>query len=718
MTRRQQHLADEAAAAESQDAGLTHLLSRLSLVERRVFRAVSARVASHPRDTPAPLRGLYVSEEEVAWLYHNPALPLAEDPDEQDWLAACEKEADAAQARGARLPLRELSVGFGLSALDIEVLLIALAPELDPCYERFYGYLHDDVNRRFATVALALRLCGLPAHSGAARARLEHGPLVSTGLVRLEQEELALPSRSLRVNDRVTAHLLGQDVPLTPDTGIRLVCEAPPQPTAAQELGQEVAAILGQGHLVYLRGRPDSAVDTVADAAACEGNAQAVRVDLRDLSQGSQMWAVLETAVLEARLRGCGLHVGPLLRPETTAETAEPMYREVLRPLRDAGIPVVISGQAPWDPAWCTSVPVILTCPPMSPRQRAAMWRSELDDTCAPADLESTVRAMDAHRLSPGELRAGVRAARTQAQATGTALDVPTLQAGARLWHGSGLERLARRIEPSARLTDLVLPDLPRGQLDALVVRARHREEVLHGWGMLPGSSRGAGTTALFTGDSGTGKTLAAEAVAAELGLDLYVINLATLVDKYIGETEKNLERVFTHAEGVSAVLLFDEADAIFGKRSETTSAHDRYANIETAYLLQRLESFDGIGILTTNLSANIDTAFTRRLDLIIHFPPPDEHHRRLLWDHCLGTTIPRSPGLDLDHLARAFPLSGGSIRNCAITAAYHSAATRQPFSTKTLLDAVRAEYLKLGRIISEPFSEPAHDGVTSGDPQ
>ena len=151
-------------------------------------------------------------------------------------------------------------------------------------------------------------------------------------------------------------------------------------------------------------------------------------------------------------------------------------------------------------------------------------------------------------------------------------------------------------------------------------------------WRMRKGGGRGRGVTALFAGDSGTGKTMSAEVIAGELGLDLYTVNLATVVDKYVGETEKNLERIFAEAGGVNAVLLFDEADAIFGKRSEVRDAHDRYANIESAYLLQRMETFDGLAILATNLRSNIDDAFTRRLDMIIDFPAPDETSRLAIW--------------------------------------------------------------------------------------
>jgi SpoVK/Ycf46/Vps4 family AAA+-type ATPase len=245
-----------------------------------------------------------------------------------------------------------------------------------------------------------------------------------------------------------------------------------------------------------------------------------------------------------------------------------------------------------------------------------------------------------------------------------------------------------------------VLPDPTHRQLTELSMRARHRDRVLGDWRMRPGGGRGRGVLALFAGESGTGKTMSAEVVAADLGMDLYVVDLSTVVDKYVGETEKNLERIFTEAAGVNGVLLFDEADAIFGKRSAVQDAHDRYANVESAYLLQRMETFNGIAILTTNLRANLDEAFTRRLDVIADFPLPDRDQRRALWDRCLGEAIPRAEDLDLDFCAARFELSGGSIRACAITAAYLAAEAARPVSMDELITATRQEYGKLGRLI------------------
>ncbi len=292
------------------------------------------------------------------------------------------------------------------------------------------------------------------------------------------------------------------------------------------------------------------------------------------------------------------------------------------------------------------------------------------------------------------------------------------LRRGARAQNAAGLERLARRIEPQVGWDDIVLPDQVVRSLRELAARARHRDRVLRDWRMRPGGGRGRGITALFAGDSGTGKTMAAEVIAGDLGLDLYTVNLATVVDKYVGETEKNLERIFAEAGGVNAVLLFDEADAIFGKRGEVRDAHDRYANMESAYLLQRMETFDGLAVLSTNLRSNIDDAFTRRLDTIVDFPAPDESARLSLWRSCLAPPLPVADDVDLGFCAKAFTLSGGNIRSVALTAAYLAAGSGRPIGMGELIAAVQQEYRKLGRLVLErefgPYLKP-HAGGSPG---
>jgi ATPase family protein associated with various cellular activities (AAA) len=369
-----------------------------------------------------------------------------------------------------------------------------------------------------------------------------------------------------------------------------------------------------------------------------------------------------------------------------------------VRRLAELRWPVFLTGRGVWDPAWSDSVPLVAGVPQLSRRERAGVWQAAL---AAGADLDP-VAATTHFRLDAQQIARAARAARLQAAAEGRPATELHVTAGARAQNAVGLEAHARRIVPRVGWEDLVLPAEVMEQLAEITARLRHRERVLDEWRMARTSSRGRGITALFAGDSGTGKTMSAEVIAGGLGLDLYVIDLSSVLDKYIGETEKNLDRIFTQAEGVGGVLLFDEADALFGKRSEVKDSHDRYANVEVAYLLQRMERFDGIALLTTNLRTNLDDAFTRRLDAIIEFPLPSSADRRALWAKKLDAGAPLADDIDLDFLAEAFRISGGNIHNSVVTAAFLAAQDDRSVSMGDLIRGVQREYRKLGRLALE----------------
>ncbi|MFJ6617976.1 ATP-binding protein [Kitasatospora sp. NPDC091335] len=672
---------DAAAPPNPAPPGHDHLWERLHRIEQRVRAAVRERRADDP-DPDDPYRGQYLGPEAVERILAASATVHRDTADPVD---------GPAPPPGSRLA--SLSAAFGLLPLDLDLLLVALAPDLDTRFEQLYGYLNDDLTRRRATVGLALDLCGLPG-AGAGRFRFSvRAPLIAGGLLEIAEPERPLLSRPLRVPDRVTAHLLGDDEPDGALAG--LAHRAAP---CSRKPVERLRAAAADGGLVHLLDRGGHG-GPPAVAALAAGGPPPLVIDAAALAARPPE-ATVRVLAREARLGGGGVVLGPLDRLEPERPERAALLRELCAAL--AGVPLIVHGPQVWDPAWTAAAPVVVTVPPPDARERAGQWAHALAGGPAGELSEELAEAVAGYRLDQDQLtRAADVAARTAA-AERRPVRAEDLRTAVRAQNAAGLARLARRIGPAVGWADLVLPAPTAGRLRELVQRARHRDQVLGRWRMRPGGGRGNGVIALFAGESGTGKTMSAEVVAAELGMELYVVDLSTVVDKYIGETEKNLERIFTEAAQVNGVLLFDEADALFGKRSEVKDARDRHANVETAYLLQRMESFDGIAVLTSNLRANLDEAFTRRLDVIAEFPLPDEAQRRLLWDRCLGPLLPRGDDLDLDFCARHFELTGGSIRACAVSAAYLAAGTGEPLGMAQLVSAVVGEYRKLGRLVLE----------------
>jgi hypothetical protein len=665
---------------------LVHVLGRLGVIEERIRHLVAVRRADDPAPDD-PFRGLYLSDDAVDRLLVG---PLAQ----PDWTQAtermelCEAVADRAEEAGAVLRLRDLAATFGLDPVDLDLLLVGIAADVDPRFESFFGYLNDDVSRRRPSVAVALELAGASLTSMSGHAHLLHGPLVAGGLVELDDPDRPFPGRALRVPDRVVSFLLGDDAP---DPALAPVIDTVPD-VPWGDPSPLVRAIDEGVTLAYLR-EPATGSGRVlaAEALRLTGHRPLV-IELSRLAKEPDPTRLARLAVREARLAGAGIVAGPaaVLRERP----------ELLQHLVATPRPLLVVGDVSWDPGWTRQPPLLVAVPSSTQEERRTVWRFALSGSASDGDvLEATAQ----FRLRPEDVARAAQSARIQSTLQpGHQVTAHHLRLGARSENGSALERLARRIEPTVSWADLVLPPHVLTALEEVALRARHRERVLVDWRMRPGGGRGVGVAALFAGDSGTGKTMSAEVIAHDLDLELYVVDLATVVDKYVGETEKNLERIFAAAAGVNAVLLFDEADAVFGKRSEVRDAHDRYANVESAYLLQRMESFDGLAILATNLRANIDDAFTRRLDVMVDFPLPDATHRRFLWDRCLGPTVRRDPDVDLSFAADAFELAGGSIRSAAITAAYLAAADAGVIGMRHVVTAVQREYRKLGRLCLE----------------
>ena len=323
---------------------------------------------------------------------------------------------------------------------------------------------------------------------------------------------------------------------------------------------------------------------------------------------------------------------------------------------------------------------------------RVAIWRAQLPF----ASDATVVAAADSYQLRPGTI---VAAARNAIAVSDGDVTIESIHTGVRAQIGTELGGLATRIEWRQTWDDLVLPPDQIDQVIELMARARHRSTVLESWGFGPKVGKGHGLTALFSGPPGTGKTMVAGLVASELGLDLYQVDLSKIVSKYIGETEKHLAALFDAAESGHAILLFDEADSLFAKRSAVKSSNDRYANLEVNFLLQRIESFTGICLLTTNNETAIDEAFRRRLSLHVRFPVPEDDQRQGLWEAMIPAAAPVEPNLDMSRLASEFEMSGGYIKNAMMRAAYLAADENTAISMKHLWQSARAEYEAMGKV-------------------
>ncbi len=402
--------------------------------------------------------------------------------------------------------------------------------------------------------------------------------------------------------------------------------------------------------------------------------------------------------------------MGAVLHVEGLDEISDPaVLRAFLEGiLQYGGIVSVASGSPAVAALLASEGFVTLACPLPAYEERYACWEQKIAAAGLAVDDRTVATLANHFTRTAAQIEAAVDTARQSIEwqwpgnLRPSSHDVAQeLMKAVRAQTGAELESLTQKLRPIYRWCDIVLPQDSVDQLQEICQRVAHSHAVLERGGFSKKLSTGMGVAALFAGPSGTGKTMAAEVVANELGLDLYRIDLSMVVSKYIGETEKNLERIFTAATHSNCVLLFDEADALCGKRSEVRDAHDRYANIEISYLLQKMEQYEGITILTTNLRGNVDESFVRRLAFTVHFPFPEESDRLRIWQQIWPEETPLDPDLDFATLAKHFRLSGGNIKNIALATAFLAATESRPVRMGDILHATRREYEKVGKVLS-----------------
>jgi hypothetical protein len=676
------------------------ILDSMRNLDARLLLMVEATRVQTAREPGAdPFRGLYLTESDVA-----------------GYLAAGDdllRDSEPLQPLAADASFHALGSIFGLSGFELDVLVIAVAPEIDPRYERIFAYLQDDVSRKRPSIDLVVSLL---CHSGPDRSgkRSVFGAsnrLQTNRLIRLTGDEFApAPRREVCIAPRIAAYLLGET---SLDATLARFAELVELPVAATAADAGLVRVArrspGRRLRAYFRGTDDQAKRAAAVAFAAELEAPLLIAQMGRASQSGDFEEWAADLLHEAVLRRAIVYLEGF-----DCIPSEPSKDSTMTALAAFPGIAILSGVGDF----CAShIPLsgMITVPfelPGWPERRQA-WETALCERRIGPRGHALDALAECFRFNGSQIEDAAETAASLALYRGETARIEHVFEAARIRSGHELARLTRKVVPVHGWSDLVLPEEATGQLREICRRVTHRHRVMGQWGFERKLSGGKGMNALFHGHSGTGKTMAAEVIACELKLDLYKIDLAGVVSKYIGETEKNLDRIFSAAENANAILLFDEADALFGKRSEVRDSHDRYANLEVSYLLQKMEQHEGVSILATNLRQNLDDAFLRRLTFTVSFPFPEEASRRRIWEGIWPEEAPLAADVDAGFLAERFLLSGGNIRNIAVAAAYFAVEDDSAVRLAHVLRAVRAEFQKMGKTLTAAELAPPLPAVS-----
>jgi hypothetical protein len=742
----------DAAAASPYTSNAECLNDQLRSLDLALLSEVDAFESTIWDEGAQRLQGLAISPEEVRALLQRGGPAVGQRQGGELKRRRLRLEDSSAQRIAASMgrpdapPFVRLVEHFQLEPFERFSIIAALAIELDRNkYGKAFALLQDDVTRKHPSWELLLRLHEGSTEAGrwdAIRAFDASRPLRRWNLLRLGPRDAGEPAapfgRRVELDDRMSRYLLGLD-----DLGPQIeefatagpwVTDAPRVPPPADLVARLIQLLSDVRRaapgapprlIVHVHGRQGSGRRPLIAAICQQHDLRLLRVDAGRLT--ALPTAALEEALVllgrESVLQPTALcieNIDPLLEEDGPAAQG---LRTIARLTRSFSPVTFVVGQRAWVPeshfGQGTFQSIPLDLPEAGNARR--IWAMELRD--APLDPDTggpdaaAAELAGRFRLSAGQIHDAVAAARTRAlwdKTEGSLLTLADLYGGARDQCSHRLGALARQVRTGFGWDDLVLPDKQRSQLRELETAIRNAQGVLHDWDFQSRLPYGRGITALFSGPSGTGKTMAAGILARELGLDLYKIELSRVVSKYIGETEKNLDRIFQQAEDANAMLFFDEADALFGKRSAIKDAHDRYANIEIAYLLQKMEERLGVTILATNLRTNIDDAFMRRIRFGLEFPLPEYAQRLEIWRTSLPKGIRLADDVDLTVLAKRLRVSGGSIMNVCVSAASLAYTPGGLIRMEHFAHAAKRELQKLGHQYNEADFGP-RDATAAG---
>jgi SpoVK/Ycf46/Vps4 family AAA+-type ATPase len=713
-------------------------------------------------------RGLYISDEEIDKISREKTGSLPnEDPAaagkrkvlqtgierQRDLLS---KKIQRSLEQGIHLPLHHLASIFRLDTFEWDTLIICLAPQLNLKYEKLYAYLQDDVTKKQPSVNLILELL-----CGGSREQIDalsffflQSPLLRYRLVSFtrDRDETSMPllSRCLSIDESIAQYLLGFN---TFDFRLSSFARVtyPRREWASLVLDDKLKNQLiklsngyfdgdtGSDHkqrlVFYLRGPRGAGKKTAAEAFCHYLGLLLVVVDTRDLvfiSGETDLEKNIGLLFRESLLHSAAVYFDGFDRlfDDHNDPGDDIRQKTIIRAVREFSFLTFFAGEKEWESSigeeFDGQLFIKLDVPVPSYEQRKRLWTENLASRTYLDPSVDIDAAADKFGFTPGQIGDAVREAENSALLREIAEDrkehgnakskikMEDLYRGCHSQSNQKLSRMARKIEPRYTWDDIVLPIDKFRQLKEICSHVKHRQLVYSAWGFGSKFSLGKGLNILFSGSSGTGKTMGAEIIAQNLGLELYKIDLSGVVSKYIGETEKNLNRVFKEAETANCILFFDEADALFGKRSEVKDSHDRYANIEINYLLQKMEEHEGVVILATNFIKNIDEAFKRRIHFSVDFPFPDEMFRFKIWQKIFPLQTPMSDDIDFEFLAKKFNLSGGNIKNIAVNAAFLAAEDSQRVEMSHTLLATRRELQKMGKHCS-PSDFGKYNGLFEG---
>ena len=705
-----------------------HLAGELKRLDGLIRRRVQSFRREMQEQRTTQVQQVYISHEEVDRLLSQeelaPSIPPASSEHHREGVLSREIAARVAesQRRGIALSLSQLQALLGLSDLEKDVVLICLAPELRRKYDRLYAYLQDDITRKKPSVDLVLDLlCTTEADRWDARPLLTpSAPLRRHGVIQAT-EDLQSPSGSsglaqfLKLDPRILTFLLGDNRPDARLMDLVEVCRTEEETNLASvdpASREELCAIVQryftyssdekQPLVLHLRGRSGIGKRDLAGAITGRHRGQMLRLDAEHLAaRGADAEDLLRGVLRESLLLEAPLYIE---RADALLETEASVLRKALmRAVVSYGSLVFLDGEKQW-PSGKLHEQVafhVVSFPVPETALQEQIWEKALAGL--PVEGAPTLAQDLAGRftLTPRRIRAAASSAalRHAAHGNGRVLSFGDLAAACRRQARQNMDELATRIEPHYEWGDLVLPDEKREQLQEICGQVRYHRQVFDRWGFGDKLSYGEGLSVLFTGPPGTGKTMAAEVIASDLHLDLYKVDLSGVVSKYIGETEKNLSRIFAEAQHTNAILFFDEADALFGKRTQIADAHDRYANIETSYLLQKMEEYEGLVMLASNLRENMDSAFLRRIRFVVEFPFPDAASRRAIWEAHFPAGAPVGEDVDVQLLAEQLHIAGGNIKNVVLNAAFRAAEDGNHIHMPHVVHGARREFEKIGKL-------------------